>query len=262
MCRVRATFLPPQESTTDRIDSHVATYQYYSIWRCSFLCIPRLSSTPFLSYFLGKQLRRCVRYNCQLVHLHALVHVFIHFAGECISGLEPVGRPNKLLEMKQVIIPLFQFTDCGCITRLHLVGLCAGNEPGRGPTDNANTVQNCTNIVQVWRPSGGNRFSIAANFTATLAVTYNTVVTTSVAVNERTTFSSGDVLGFTPGADIYFGIYDFTPSTANQQTASHVYYTYNSFATELSANGSNRVSASPIISVEGENATHYEALTL
>ena len=194
------------------------------------------------------------------MHLHALVHVFaIHFAGECISGFEPVGHPNKLLVMKQVIIPSFQFTaDCGRITRLHLVGLCAGTEPGRGPTDYVNTVQNCTNIVQVWRPSGGNRFSIAANFTATLAVTYNTVVTTSVAVNEPIPFSSGDVLGFTPGPDIYFGIYDFTPSTANQQTASHTYYTYNSFATELRPSGNNRVSASPIISVEGEDATHFD----
>ena len=193
-----------------------------------------------------------------LVHLHALVHVFIHFAGECISGLEQVGLPNNPLVMKQVIIPSFQFTDCGRITRLHLVGFCAGAEPGRGPTDYVNTVQNCTNIVQVWRPSGGNRFSIAANFTATLAVTYNTVVTTSVAVNEPIPFSSGDVLGFTPGPDIYFGIYDFTPSTANQQTASHMYYTYNSFTTELSANSNSRVSASPIISVEGENGTHFD----
>ena len=191
------------------------------------------------------------------------MHVFIHFAGECISGFEPVGRPNNLLEMKQVIIPSFQFTDCGRITRLHLVGFCAGAEPGGVPNDNINTVQNCTNIVQVWRPSGGNRFSIAANFTATLAVTYATLVTASVAVDERIPFSSGDVLGFTPGPDIYFGIYDLTPSTANQQTTSHVYYTYNSFTTELSARGNNRVSASPIISVEGEDATHYyEALTL
>ena len=119
-------------------------------------------------------------------------------------------------------------------------------------------IVSCINILQVWRPSGGDGFSIAANFTATLAVTYNTPVTASVAVAEPIPFSSGDVLGFTPGPDP--GFY-FMIATPNQQPASHTYYTFNSFATELSTTG-NRVVSSPIISVEGKHVTHYEALTL
>ena len=131
-------------------------------------------------------------------------------------------------------------------------------QQGVAPADYIGTVQDCINILQVWRPSGGDGFSIAANFTATLAVTYNTAVTASVAVDEPIPFSSGDVLGFTPGPEpgLYFEI-----ATPNQQLASHTYYTFNSFATELSTTNSNRVVASPIISVEGKHVTH-EALTL
>ena len=118
-------------------------------------------------------------------------------------------------------------------------------------------MQDCINILQVWRPSGGDGFSIAANFTAALTVTYDTAVTTSVAVDEPIPFSSGDVLGFTPGPDP--GLY-FVIATPNQQPASHMYYTFSSFATELSTTG-NGVVASPIISVEGRHVAH-KALTL
>ena len=142
----------------------------------------------------------------------------------------------------QVIIPSFQFNDSGKISAFHLVGICGGSEGGVQPSGPDNV--NCINILQVWRPSGDG-FSIAANFTATLAVTYNTPVTTSVAVDEPIPFSSGDVLGFTPGPDqgFYFQIY----ATPQQQ---HTYYTYSSFATMLKTTD-NRVMASPIISVEG-----------
>ena len=159
----------------------------------------------------------------------------------------------------QVIVPSFQLNDSGHITALHLAGFCGGGEPGVEPANYTGRVQDCINILQVWRPSGGDRFSIAANFTATLAVTYNTAVTTSVAVDEPIPFSSGDVLGFTPGPDP--GFYFLIAATPNQQPASHTYYTFNSFATELSTTD-NRVVASPIISVEGKYVTHYGALTL
>ena len=152
----------------------------------------------------------------------------------------------------QVIIPSFQFNDSGRIEAFHLVGICAGAELGGAPADYIGTVQDCINILQVWRPSGGDGFSIAANFTATLAVTYNTPVTASVAVDEPIPFSSGDVLGFTPGPGLLFAIY--MAATPSQQPASHTYYTFNSFATELSTTD-NRVSASPIISVEGGHIT-------
>ena len=135
---------------------------------------------------------------------------------------------------------------------LHLAGICAGAEPGGAPANYTGTVQDCINILQVWRPSGGDGFSIAANFTATLAVTYNTAVTASVTVDEPIPFSSGDVLGFTPGPDP--GLYFVIATTSNQQPASHTYYTYSSFATELSTTD-NRVVASPIISVEGGHIT-------
>ena len=162
---------------------------------------------------------------------------------------------NFISPGRQVIIPSFQFNGSGRIAALHLAGSCAGAEPGGAPADYISTVQDCINILQVWRPSGGDGFSIAANFTATLAVTYNTPVTASVAVDEPIPFSSGDVLGFTPGPDpgLYFEI-----ATPNQQPASHTYYTFNSFATELSTTG-NGVVASPIISVEGKHVTHYGA---
>ena len=155
----------------------------------------------------------------------------------------------------QLLIPSLQFNDSGHITVFHLAGICAGGEPGVPPGNYTGTVQGCINILQVWRPSGGNRFSIAANFTATLSVTYNTPVTASVTVDEPIPFSSGDVLGFTPGPDqsgFFFQI--VATSTAGN---THTYYTYNSFAAELITAGSNRVSASPIVSVEGMQAgTH------
>ena len=143
----------------------------------------------------------------------------------------------------QVIIPSFQFNDSGCITAFHLAGTCTGGEPGVPPGDYTGTVQDCINILQVWRPSGGDGISIAANFTATLAVTYNTPVTASVVVDEPIPFSSGDVLGFTPGPDL--GFFFQIATTSNQQPASHTYYIYSSFATELRTTG-NGVVASPI----------------
>ena len=158
-------------------------------------------------------------------------------------------KPNTPIgQGLQVIIPSFQFNDYGRIISFHLGGICGGGEPGVPPANYTGTVQDCINIVQVWRPSGGDRFSIAANFTATLTVTYNTIVTTSVAVNERIPFSSGDVLGFTPGPDP--GFYFQVASTSTEDDT-HTYYTYNTFATELRTSGNSRVSASPIISVEG-----------
>ena len=166
---------------------------------------------------------------------------------------------NYIDQTKQVIIPSLTFNGNGHITAFHLAGTCNGGsgEPGVGPADYKNTTQDCINILQVWRPSGGNSLSIAANFTATLAVTYNTPVTTSVTVDTPVSFSSGDVLGFTPGPNypgFYFQIYANTP---NQQSASHMYYIYDSFVTELRNTASNnRVSSSPIISVEGEHVTH------
>ena len=115
----------------------------------------------------------------------------------------------------------------------------------------------CINILQVWRPSGGDGFSIAANFTATLAVAYATPVITSVSVDTPVPFSSGDVLGFTPGPPT--GLY-FQIATSSQQQASHTYYTYDNFATEQQVRtvGGNMptVMASPIISVEGRHVTH------
>ena len=110
----------------------------------------------------------------------------------------------------------------------------------------------CINILQVWRPSGGDGFSIAANFTATLTVPFATPVTASVAVDEPIPFSSGDVLGFTPGPDpgLYFQI-----ATTSTVQNTHAYYTSGSYASELMATG-NRVSASPIISVEGTYTAH------
>ena len=110
----------------------------------------------------------------------------------------------------------------------------------------------CINILQVWRASDG--FSITANFTATLAVPFAEGVTTSVSVDTPVPFSSGDVLGFTPGPDpgLYFQI-----ATPSQQQASHTYYTYGSFATEQAVGGNMpTVMASPIISIEGRCVAH------
>ena len=172
----------------------------------------------------------------------------------------PVTPINQRL---QVIVPFFQFNDSGRITAFHLGGTCGGGSPTNdtrvGPGDYIGTVQDCINILQVWRPSGGDGFSIAANITATLAVTYNTPVTTSVAVDEPIPFSSGDVLGFSPGPDPGFFFAIYMAATSNQQPASHTYYTYSSFATELSTTDSNRVVASPIISVEGRGVTYEVA---
>ena len=190
--------------------------------------------------------------NGQLVRVITTSRLLHPFTGECISGFGPVTHPVTPIDQRlQVIVPSFQFNDSGHITAFHLAGICGGGEPGVPLANYTGTVQDCINILQVWRPSGGDGFSIVANFTATLAVTYNTAVTTSVTVNEPIPFSSGDVLGFTPGPDpgLYFQLYIAT--TPNQQPASHAYYTYSSFATELSTTGSNRVVASPIITVEG-----------
>ena len=167
---------------------------------------------------------------------------------------------NYIGQGKQVIIPSLKFNGSGHIAAFHLSGTCGGGEQGVQPVEYMNTTQDCINILQVWRPSGGTRlgnghsqFSIAANFTATLMVTHNTPVTTSVAVNESIPFSSGDVLGFTPGPRFYFQV----ANTPNQQPALHMYYTYDSFETELRTTASNnRASSSPIISVEGEHVTH------
>ena len=156
----------------------------------------------------------------------------------------------------QVIIPSFQFNDSGRITAFHLGGICGGGEPGE-PSPVIGTVQDCINILQVWRPSGGDGFSIAANFTATLTVPFAMSATASVAVDEPIPFSSGDVLGFTAGPAIFFAIY--IAATSNQQPASHTYYTYSSFETEVSTTDSNRVVASPIISVEGRGVTYEVA---
>ena len=168
-----------------------------------------------------------------------------------------MAQGTPINQRLQVIIPSFQFNDSGRITAFHLRGICGGGEPGVPPANYTGTVQDCINILQVWRPSGGNRFSIAANFTATLAVTHNTAVTASVAVAEPIPFSSGDVLGFTPGPAIFFAIY--MAATSHQQPASHTYYTYSCFETELSTTDSNRVVASPIISVEGRGVTYEVA---
>ena len=154
----------------------------------------------------------------------------------------------------QLLIPSLQFNDSGRITAFYLGGTCGGGEPGVPPSDYTGTIQGCISILQVWRASGEDRFSIAAIFTATLSVTYNTPVSASVAVDEPIPFSSGDVLGFTPGPDP--GFYFQIAATSKAGNA-HTYYTYNSFAAELSTAGVNRVSASPIVSVEGMQAgTH------
>ena len=152
---------------------------------------------------------------------------------------------------QQVIIPSFQFNGSGNILAFHLSGTCSG--AGAEGQDNVS----CINILQVWRPSGGSRLSIAADFTATLAVAYGTPVTASVSVDTPVPFSSGDVLGFTPGPNT--GLV-FQIATSSPQQASHTYYTYINFATEQQVEtvGGNipTVVASPIISVEGRHVTH------
>ena len=119
---------------------------------------------------------------------------------------------NYIYQGKQVIIPSLKFNDSGHITAFHLAGTCGGGEPGVEPADYTNTTQDCINI---WRPSGGNSLSIAANFTATLAVAYNTPMTTSVSVDTPVPFLPGDVLGFTPGPN-FAGFYFQVANTPNQ----------------------------------------------
>ena len=71
---------------------------------------------------------------------------------------------NYIGQGKQVIIPSLKFNDSGHITVFHLSGACGGGggEQGVGPADYKNTTQDCINILQVWRPSGGSCLSIAA----------------------------------------------------------------------------------------------------
>ena len=160
-----------------------------------------------------------------------------------------------IVPTQQVIIPSFQFNGSGNILAFHLSGICSGGEEGVQLNQGDNV--SCINILQVWRASGGDGFSIAANFTATLAVPFAEGVTTSVSVDAPVPFSSGDVLGFTPGPDpgLFFQI-----ATPSQQQTSHTYYTYGSFATQQQVRtvGGNRPSvvASPIISVEGRHVAH------
>ena len=157
---------------------------------------------------------------------------------------------------EQVIIPSFQFSGSGNVLAFHLSGICGGGEGGAQPNQGDNV--SCINILQVWRPSRNNdMFSIATDFTATLAVAYSTPVTTSVTVDEPIPFLSGDVLGFGPAPNT--GLF-FQIATSSQQQASHTYYTYVNFATEQQVRtmGSNipAVLASPIISVEGRHVAH------
>ena len=191
--------------------------------------------------------------------IKSYIFVVLYIAGECTSGFAPLmltdpGTPID--HTLQVLIPSLHFTDSGHITAFHLAGICGGGEPSVPAGDYINTTQGCINILQVWRPlmSGGNRFSIAANFTANLSVTYNTPVSVSVAVDEPIPFSSGDVLGFTlgPNAGFYFQIY--ATSTARR---THIYRIYNSSTPQLRATGNNKVGASPLISVEGRHITCY-----
>ena len=157
---------------------------------------------------------------------------------------------------QQVIIPSFQFNGSGNILAFHLSGTCGGAEGGIAPNRGDNV--SCINILQVWRPSGNNNiFHIATDFTATLAVPFAKGVTTSVSVDTPVSFSSGDVLGLTPGPNT--GLV-FQIATSSQEQASHTYYTYINFATEQQVEtvGGNipTVMASPIISVEGRHVAH------
>ena len=129
---------------------------------------------------------------------------------------------------QQVIIPSFQFNGSGNFLAFHLSGTCGGSEGGVPP--NQGDSVSCINILQVWRASGqNNMFHIATDFTATLAVPFDEGVITSVSVDTPVPFSSGDVLGFTPGPPT--GLF-FQIATPSQQQASHTYYTYDRFATE------------------------------
>ena len=94
----------------------------------------------------------------------------------------------------QVIIPSFQFTDFGCIRAIYLAGTCGGGEPGVPPRLCGEHQEGVGSALQ---PTSQQPQQL---------VTYATRLTTSVAVNETIPFSSGDVLGFTPGSD-YSGFY-------------------------------------------------------
>ena len=172
-----------------------------------------------------------------------------------MSLFGPLTDPNtsKFIDQNlQVLIPSLQFNDSGHITAFHLAGTCGGSESGVPPGDYIGTVQGCINILQVWRPSGGDKFSIASNFTATLSVTYNTPVIASVAVDEPIPFSSGDVLGFTPGPD-QSGFF-FQIASNHMVRNAHSYHTYESYSPELTAYPSDVIRASPVISVKGMQA--------
>ena len=161
---------------------------------------------------------------------------------------------------QQVIIPSFQFNGSGNILGFHLSGVCSGGFEGGGAPNLGDNVS-CINILQVWRPlgvgTGNNMFNIATDFTATLAVPFAKGVTTSVSVDTPVPFSSGDVLGFTPGPDT--GLF-FQIATSSQQQASHTYYTYDRFSTRQQVKSGEgnipTVMASPIISVEGRRVAH------
>ena len=87
-----------------------------------------------------------------------------------------------------------------------------------------------------------------------------------MSVDTPVPFSSGDVLGFTPGPNT--GLV-FQIATSSQQQASHTYYTYGNFATEQEVETVETenvrtvrgiptvlVMASPVISVEGRRVAH------
>ena len=177
----------------------------------------------------------------------------IIITGKCISGFGPLTASGiSILHSLQILISSLQFNDSGHITAFHLDGVCDGREPGVPPREYVGIVQDCINILQVRRPLGGDRFNIAANFTATLSVAHAIPVSASVAVDEPIPFSSGDILGFTPGPSPGFFFQIYVTSTAGN---THNYYTYDDFAPQLITADGNRVSASPFISVEGMHVT-------
>ena len=171
-----------------------------------------------------------------------------------MSGLGTVSDPIYYIPPHlQLIVPSLQFRESGHITAVHLAGICSG-----GTTDIGSNVS-CISIVQVWRPTGGDgyRFSMAANFTATLTVPFAVPVTASVTVDEPMLFSSGDVLGFTPGPTTGNFFQIATTSTAG---STHTHYTFGSYSPELMTASNNRVSASPVISVEGMYTVYSELI--
>ena len=160
---------------------------------------------------------------------------------------------NYIYQGKQVIIPSLKFMVVDTLRHFILLGLAVVVNKVWDQLITQIQHKTVSTYYRCWRPSGGNSLSIAANFTATLAATYNTPVTASVSVDTPVPFLPGDVLGFTPGPGFYFQV----ANTPNQQSPSHMYYTYDSFENELMTAGSNnRDSSSPIISVEVEHVTH------